>query len=210
MTADRKKNRKKELNNSEAEEIILPTTEELRRELSRENRRKEYNRTFRGTIVVLIVVAAAAVLVSSFFIQVLKVSGESMRPTLETGQIVVAVKTEEFTPGQMIAFYYNNKALIKRVVGSPGDWISIDEYGNVTVNGVALDEPYLTEKSLQPTDIEFPYQVPENRYFVLGDNRSVSIDSRSDAVGCVSKEQLIGHVAFRIYPFVDFGKINNS
>ena len=133
-----------------------------------------------------------------------------MYPTLETGQIVVAVKTDKFEPGQLVAFYYNNKVLIKRVIGSPGDWINIDAEGNVTVNGVVLDEPYLTEKSLEPTDIEFPYQVPESRYFVLGDNRSVSIDSRKDEVGCISKEQLIGHVLFRLYPFDDFGIITNN
>ena len=130
-----------------------------------------------------------------------------MTPTFESGQIVIAKNTEKFEPGELIAFYYNNRVLVKRVVGSPGDWIDIDDKGNVSVNGVVLDEPYLTEKSLAPSDIDFPYQVPENRYFVLGDHRSVSIDSRSSTVGCVSREQLIGKVIFRVYPFGSFGEI---
>ena len=184
-----------------------PSIEDLKAELQRENRKKEYGKTFRNTIFVLIVVAAAAVLVSSFFISVLKITGDSMTPTFESGQIVIAKNTEKFEPGELIAFYYNNRVLVKRVVGSPGDWIDIDDKGNVSVNGVVLDEPYLTEKSLAPSDIDFPYQVPENRYFVLGDHRSVSIDSRSSTVGCVSREQLIGKVIFRVYPFRSFGEI---
>ena len=188
-------------------EAVKPSIDDLKAELQRENRKKEYGKTFRNTIFVLIVVAAAAVLVSSFFISVLKITGDSMTPTFESGQIVIAKNTEKFEPGELIAFYYNNRVLVKRVVGSPGDWIDIDDKGNVSVNGVVLDEPYLTEKSLTPSDIDFPYQVPENRYFVLGDHRSVSIDSRSSTVGCVSKEQLIGKVIFRVYPFSSFGEI---
>lgn len=187
-----------------------PTTAQLREALNHEKRKSEYKSTFKATIGILVAVAAASVLVSSFFVTVLKISGDSMSPTLATGQIVLAFNTDVFEPGELVAFYYNNKVLVKRVIGSPGDWIDIDTDGNVTINGVALDEPYLTEKSLEPTDIDFPYQVPENRYFVLGDNRSVSIDSRSDVVGCISKEQLIGHVFFRLYPFDVFGVIENN
>ncbi len=182
-----------------------PSVEQLKAELKRENSKKEYRKVLRNTLIVVVVVAALAVLVSSFFITVLRVTGESMTPTLQTGEIVIAQNSSAFEPGDLIAFYYNNKVLVKRVLGSPGDWVDIDSEGNVSVNGNMIQEDYVSDKSLEPSDISFPYQVPENRYFVLGDHRQASIDSRSNAVGCVTKEQLIGKIVFRIYPFGAFG-----
>ncbi|MCR5669926.1 MAG: signal peptidase I [Butyrivibrio sp.] len=185
--------------------VDRPSIEQLRKELKRVNNKKEYRKVLRNTLIVVVVVAALAVLVSSFFVTVLKVTGDSMTPTLETGDIVIAQNQSTFEPGDLLAFYYNNKVLVKRVLGSPGDWVNIDSEGDVYVNGVLVEEPYASEKSLDPTDIEFPFQVPENRFFVLGDHRNVSIDSRSSVVGCVTREQLIGKVIFRVYPFNCFG-----
>jgi signal peptidase I len=182
-----------------------PSVDDLRKELKRENSKKEYRKVLRNTLVVVIVVAAFAVLVSSFFITVLKVTGDSMTPTLETGDIVIAQNSTNFEVGDLLAFYYNNKVLVKRVIGSPGDWINIDANGDVSVNGVLIEEAYVSDKSLEPTDLTFPYQVPENRWFVLGDHRNVSIDSRSSVVGCVTREQLIGKVIYRVFPFKSHG-----
>ena len=184
-----------------------PSVDELKKELKRENRKKEYRNVLRNTLIVVVSVAALAVLISSFYVTVLKVTGDSMTPTLETGQIVIAQNSQEFEAGEMLAFYYNNKVLVKRVIGSPGDWVNIDANGRVSVNGIELEETYASDLSLEPTDIEFPYQVPENRWFVLGDHRGVSIDSRSSVVGCVTREQLIGKVVFRVFPFNTFGSL---
>lgn len=178
----------------------LPTTEEIETERQRLKKRKLFGRTLMSTIYALVVVAAIAALIATLVFPVLQVTGESMTPTLEDGQLVLLVKTSKFDTGDLIGFYWQNTLLIKRVIAGPGDYVSIDEGGSVYVNGTLLDEPYISEKSLGTCDMEFPYQVPENRYFVLGDHRDVSIDSRSSTIGCVQASQVVGRVFLRVWP----------
>jgi signal peptidase I len=185
-----------------------PAISQLEAELKREKYHQRYRRTLRSTIFVLITVAAVAVLVATLLLPVLRIYGTSMSPTLTNGEIVLSLKGSDFETGDVIAFYYNNKILVKRVIAGPGDWVDIKEDGTVYINDVELDEPYVVEKALGECDIEMPYQVPESRYFVMGDHRSVSIDSRSTSIGCVSEEQIVGKLVMKIWPLSDLGKIN--
>ena len=141
-----------------------------------------------------------AVLVATLWLPVLQIYGSSMTPTLEEGDIVVSIKSKTYETGDIVAFYYNNKILIKRVIAGSGDWVDLDEDGTVYVNGEMLDEPYVKDKAFGECDLELPYQVPESRIFVMGDHRSVSVDSRSKAVGCVAEEQIVGKLVCRIWP----------
>ena len=184
-----------------------PTVEQLEKELNRENYRKRYNIVLCNTIYTLITVAAIAVLVATLFLPVLRIYGSSMTPTLSDGDIVVSVKGGEYSRGDVVAFWFNNKILVKRVVALPGEWVDIAEDGTVSVNGRPLEEPYLTEKALGECDLELPYQVPDGRLFVMGDHRSTSQDSRSSAVGCVSEEMLVGRLVFHVWPLEGFGTI---
>ena len=181
--------------------------EQLTAELEREKYKRRYKRVLRSTVYTLIVVAAAAVLVATIWMPVLQIYGASMAPTLDEGDIVISVKGSDFEPGDLVAFYMGNKILVKRCIAGPGQWVDIDADGNVYVDGELLDEPYLTEKALGDCDIELPYQVPDNRYFCMGDHRSTSVDSRSTTVGCVSDEQIVGKIVFRVWPLPDFGAL---
>ena len=187
--------------------IDLPTTEQIEQERNRLRYQRRYSRTLKSTIAILVVVAAAAILVATLWMPVLRIYGTSMVPTLEDGQIVVSVKSSSFEPGDIVAFYHGNKLLIKRFIAGPADWGDIDADGNVSVNGTVLEEPYIAEKAYGETNITLPYQVPDNRYFLMGDNRDVSVDSRNTAVGCVSDEQIVGKVVFRIWPLSQFGPV---
>ena len=187
--------------------LQYPTLDQMEEEISRLKYRKRYGRALRGTVYSLAVVAAVAILVATLWMPVLQITGASMAPTLVDGQFVVAVKKSEFQTGDITAFYYNNKILIKRVIASAGDWVNISENGDVYVNGVLLEEPYIKEKSLGECNIELPYQVPDGKVFVMGDDRAVSLDSRTTAVGPVSKEQVLGRVVFRVWPLSAFGRV---
>lgn len=185
----------------------MPSNEQLEAELKRVKYKSRYRSVLSSTIYTLIIVAAAAILVATLWLPVLQIYGSSMTPTLQDGEIIFSVKTSEFKPGDIAAFYYNNKILVKRVICGPGDWINIDEDGTVYINEVRLDEPYLVEKALGECDISLPFQVPEGRWFVMGDHRSTSVDSRSTAVGCVSDEQMVGKIIFRVWPLNRLGRV---
>lgn len=187
--------------------IQMPSAEQLEAELKRVRYKSRYRSVLRSTIYTLITVAAVAILVATLWLPVLQIYGSSMTPTLQEGEIILSVKNSEFETGDIVAFYYNNKILIKRIICGPGDWIDIDEDGTVYVNEVRLDEPYLAEKALGECDISLPYQVPEGRWFVMGDHRSTSVDSRSTAVGCVSEEQIVGKIIFHVWPFTRLGAV---
>ena len=184
-----------------------PELKDLEQELAREKYKNRYGMVLRSTIYTLITVAAVAILVATLWMPVLQIYGSSMNETLQDGDIVLSVKDSRMNNGDIVAFYYNNKILVKRVIAQAGDWVNIDADGNVYVNDVLLDEPYISNKALGECDIDLPYQVPENRIFVMGDHREVSVDSRTTTVGCVAEEQIVGKLVFRVWPFNEFGSL---
>lgn len=179
-------------------------------ELKRENYKHSYSSVLRSTVFSLIVVAAIAILVAMLWMPVLRIYGTSMTPTVNAGEIVVSWKGSSFERGDLIAMYYANKLLVKRVIAKPGEWIDIDEEGNVYINEELLDEPYLVEKAPGECDIELPFQVPEGRYFVMGDHRSTSADSRSSSIGAVPEEDIVGRIVFRVWPLETFGSLKGQ
>ncbi len=184
-----------------------PGADRLRKELDRVQYNRRYRSVIRSTVYALLTVAAVAVLVATLLLPVLRIYGSSMTPSLSEGDVVVSVKGMNFSRGDVVSFYYNNKILVKRVIAFQGEWVNIDDQGNVYVGGTLLDEPYLTEKALGECDIQLPYQVPDGRIFVLGDHRSTSVDSRSTTVGCVFEEQIVGKIVYRVWPFSSFGPV---
>ena len=185
----------------------LPDTAELEEAVRRDRYYHRFRNMVTSTFLTLVVVAAVAVLVAVLFLPVLRIYGKSMRGTLDNGDIVVSVKSSNMKTGDVIAFYYNNNILVKRVIAGPGDWVDIDKDGNVFVNNQKRSEPYLNDKAYGETNIELPYQVPDGRIFVMGDNRKVSIDSRNTSIGCVSEEQIVGKIVYRVWPFSQIGRV---
>ena len=186
----------------------IPSLEELKTELKRERYKYRFANVLKSTICTLVVVAAFAILVATLWMPVLQIYGSSMAPTLKEGQIVVSLKGSDFEQGDLVAFYIGNKLLVKRVIAGPADVVDITQDGTVSVNGQILEEPYVMDKALGECDLEFPYQVPDSRYFLMGDHRSTSVDSRSTTVGCVAMEQIAGKIVFCVWPFDNFGVIN--
>ena len=190
-----------------AKRVALPSTEEISQAYEQVSYRTRFRRSILSTTNILIVVAAIVILLATLVIPVLRIYGQSMNSTLHSGELVVAFKGSSFETGDVIAFYYNNNILVKRVIANEGDWVDIDLDGNVYVNQKKIDEPYLDAKSFGEPDVDFPYQVPDGRVFVLGDNRAVSIDSRHTSMGCVTSEQIVGRVSFRVWPLNQIGRV---
>ncbi|MBQ3252196.1 MAG: signal peptidase I [Oscillospiraceae bacterium] len=193
------------MSNKSEKKVSVPSLPEIQRERKRIRREDYYRQSLRSTISVLVVVAAIAVLVATLFLPILQISGDSMSPTLEHDEIVILVKTKAFDRGDLIGFYYQGKILLKRVIALPDDEVVIDAEGNVYVNGEVLEEPYVTEKGLGDCDLAFPYKVPGTGYFVMGDRRSNSVDSRNSVIGAISQDDIIGKVFIRVWPFARFG-----
>jgi signal peptidase I len=189
-------------------DLEIPNSQQIEQELKRVRYVGRYGYVLRSTIFVLITVAAIAVLVATLFLPVLQIYGSSMTPSLTEGNIVVSIKGFDFGRGDIISFYYNNKILVKRVIAFPGEWVNIDDDGNVYIDDELLDEPYVKQKAFGECDIELPYQVPDGKVFVCGDHRETSVDSRSSTVGCVSEEQIVGRIVFRVYPFNRIGPVD--
>ena len=188
--------------------VVLPGTAEITEAVKKDRYMHRFRATVRSTFLTLVVVAAVAVLVAVLLLPILRIYGKSMNGTLDSGDIVVSIKSGDMKTGDIIAFYYNNNILVKRVIANPGEWVNIDQEGNVYVNNNKLEEPYLNEKAFGETNIELPYQVPEGKIFVMGDNRSVSIDSRNTSIGCISEEQIVGKIVYRVWPFSQFGTVH--
>ena len=188
--------------------LEMPELEVLESELHRVRYKNRYRQVLHSTVFTLITVAAVAVLVATLWLPVLRIVGVSMTPTLEEGEIVVSLKGSSFQTGDVIAFYYNNKVLVKRVIARSGQWVNIDEKGTVSVDGHIIEEPYISEPALGECNIELPYQVPDGKYFVMGDHRATSVDSRSLAVGCVDDEQVVGRIVLCVWPLKGFRQIS--
>ena len=185
-----------------------PSRAQLEAELSKEKSRTNYLRAVRNTIFSLVVVAAAAVIVAMLVLPVLQIQGTSMTETLQDQDIVVALRGSKYETGDVIAFYYNNNILVKRVIASSGQWVNITDDGTVYVDNVRLDEPYVSEKALGDCNIQLPYQVPDGKIFVMGDHRSTSLDSRNTSLGCISDDMVVGRLLIRAWPITKFGPIN--
>lgn len=185
----------------------LPTVDQLERELYREKYHQRYRKILRSTVYALVIVAAVSILVATLLLPVLQIYGTSMTPTLSESDIVVSVKGGDIQQGDIIAFYYNNRVLVKRVIATGGQTVNMDQDGNVTVDGVLLDEPYLTEKSAGQSDLEYPFTVDPQTYFVMGDHRETSVDSRNSLIGCVSPSEVVGHIVWTVWPLSHFGRV---
>lgn len=187
--------------------IASVTSKDLEEELKREAYRYKYLKVLKSTIYILVIIFAISSLLATFFMPVLQISGSSMSPQFNNGEFVISIKTNKLDRQDVIAFYRGNKILIKRIIATPGEWVVIDEEGTIFIDGIELKEPYISNKVVGEYNIKFPYQVPDNSYFILSDDRTESLDSRNSEIGCIPKEDIIGKIIFKIWPLKNFGLI---
>ena len=188
----------------EDEGLRTPSLTEIQDEMHRVKSQDKFDRALWSTFGTVLVVVAVAVLVASIFLPVLRVTGTSMVPNFEPGDVLVAFKTNKFDTGDICTFYYNSKLIVKRVIAVGGDTVDINEDGRVSVNGKMLEEPYVKNFALGLSDVEFPFEVPSGQLFLLGDNRGTSVDSRSAEFGCINAEEVLGKVFLRSWPIDAF------
>lgn len=190
--------------------MTLASVEQLEKALQTARRVGSYGKALKSTLYALIVVAAVSVLVSALVFPFLYITGSSMTPVVGDGDIVVALRTTNVQRGDVIAFYFNNKVLVKRVIAVGGETVEINTKGDIYINGEPLDEPYLTAKAWGDWSItkDNRYEVPVGKYFVVGDHRNTSRDSRHLEIGPVSEEQILGRLVLRVWPANEFGKID--
>ena len=176
-------------------------------EIERLERVESMKRLGRSLLTSLITVSAVIILITNLWVTVLQVDGSSMNPLLEMDEVVITIECDKPIRNDIIAFHQNNKLYIKRVIAVAGDRVAINSEGIVSVNGNTLNEPYVAQLSLGNSDIEFPYMVPAGTVFVLGDNRVISSDSRDSRFGTISMDQIIGEVAFTVWPPSHIAKV---
>lgn len=170
-----------------------------------------------STSIYLLVVICAAYLIITYVGQRTQVLGSSMETTLsENDNLIVDKITYRFSDPKrfdIIVFpfqYATHTYYIKRIIGLPGETVQIDEDGNIYINGEILEESYGREIIQNPGRAVEPIQLGDDEYFVLGDNRNNSSDSRDPSVGNIKREDIIGRAWLRIWPFSKFGVLKHQ
>ncbi len=162
------------------------------------------------TIIVAMVLVA---LIITFVGRMMRVEGSSMVPTLQNGERIITTPLyKELKHNDIVVIRRkDDKPLVKRIIGLPGDKININfDTHEVFVNDKVVDEPFINEPTTRQYDVTFPATVPEGCYFVMGDNRNYSDDSRDSQIGMIDGRNIFGKAVFAVWPPECFGKIEDQ